>query len=275
MIRDCPKLKEPKKHGKHEDQKVVQCFSCGDLGHIKFDCPKNVSKKSKGDVSKNKDDELKDAKTISEMGDLEKMSKKQCYKCGIHGHFARDCPKDGSSQTDASNSSKDGLDRPKNKDDLDRPKNKDNSGHHIDAKKGCYICGVVGHFAYLCPKKDAPKNVQEKSWIGNTPVCYHCGKKNHFARDCWHSDKSLFCKTCKKEGHDTKDCFRKCHRCGKVGHRPQDCGTKTTGEKELKKVVSSTCRTEKQYSGNLLTQSSSRGLEFTMCYQEFCVIQQS
>ena len=73
--------------------------------------------------------------------------------------------------------------------------------------RSCHICGVVGHIAPNCPKKQPGKEGN-----GRTMKCFNCGKKGHMAVQC--PDKALFCGeklggvvTCKGkvEGRDVGD----------------------------------------------------------------------
>lgn len=167
----------PKANEQPKQEFQGKCFKCGLVGHMKRDCPSlkkakpmddkvektevpapvpvpasKVKIEAKVTVSRWGVEECTEKKEASDWQKIVIKPGKNCFKCGIYGHLAKDCLK-------------------------------------VDV---CNRCGAEGHLARDCPKKDncyrcgmsghLAKDCQHKN--GHEKKCYKCGKPGHMARDC-------------------------------------------------------------------------------------------
>ncbi len=84
-------------------------------------------------------------------------------------------------------------------------------------KGACYMCGDIGHYANVCPKK----------------MCSRCKHKNHSTSLCT----SVYCYRCGRTSHTSEKCYAKthissgsmhnCYRCGRKNHTQKECNQAT------------------------------------------------
>lgn len=71
-------------------------------------------------------------------------------------------------------------------------------------ERKCNKCNEIGHLARTCRKERKDSSNKGKR-------CFSCNKAGHFAKDCpkagGSKEKNLFCKICKKNNHEEKDCY--------------------------------------------------------------------
>jgi len=143
LKRDCPQK------GDQPDMGEKACHICGEIGHLKRDCPQNV-------------------------GGGPAQSGKACYICGEMGHLKRDCPQN---------------------------ENKPAAG----SGKSCWNCGVVGHLTRDCDQPENP-DAKKPNKNGRGQKCYNCGEFGHIARECPATDMGPKCYNCGEHGHLARDC---------------------------------------------------------------------
>jgi len=144
---------------------------------------------------------------------IEKERRKQilhCEKCGLTGHYARECQQANPNSPEA---------------ELQR---------NLQQQK-CTMCGKVGHLSVNCLQldQDSCHVCGEKGHLSSScifrDVCHFCKERGHFSSAC--PKKNSICHLCKNSGHFAKDCKSApqtssgstCHNCGKPGHISRDC----------------------------------------------------
>ena len=123
----------------------MDCYNCGELGHIKRDCPIPLCG---GYVCHD---------SGYGGGAAAAADTRVCYNCGEVGHISRDCP------------------IPHN------PGYDDGSFGGVAAtaadSRTCYNCGEVGHISRDCPN--------DNGYGGEgAAACFNCGELGHIRRDC-------------------------------------------------------------------------------------------
>ncbi|KJZ73903.1 hypothetical protein HIM_06796 [Hirsutella minnesotensis 3608] len=158
------------------------CGNCGELGHTRKYCEKEVRAKP----------------------DQPKIS---CSNCGQDGHRLRDCSEPRVDKFACRNCGKSGhkaseCEEPPNLDNVEC-RNCNEKGHFSRdcssaGPRGCRNCGEEGHMAKDC---DQPRNM-------SNVTCRNCEKMGHMSRDCpepkdW---SKVQCSNCQQFGHTKVRC---------------------------------------------------------------------
>jgi|TARA_Y100000389_G_scaffold133164_1_gene130639 hypothetical protein len=121
-----------------------------------------------------------DSETKNQLIKISNSNNNKCFKCGIKGHFAKDC-------------------------------NNYNSSNESEENEiwCCEYCDKEFEDEEKCEKheKYCKNKNKNKSYSGN--CCFKCGKYGHFAYNCW-SNKSSYskkCNICGKYGHNEVNCY--------------------------------------------------------------------
>ncbi|XP_006880432.1 PREDICTED: cellular nucleic acid-binding protein-like [Elephantulus edwardii] len=150
------------------------------------------------------------------------ISSNECFKCGLSGHWAWECPTGGGSGRGMRSHGKGGF-------------TSDRGFQFVSSSLPdiCYRCGESGQLTKDCDlQEDACYNWSRGGHIAKDckepkrereQCCYNCGKPDLLARDCDHADEQK-CYCCGEYGHIQKDCTKvKCYMCGETGHVAINC----------------------------------------------------
>lgn len=154
----------------------------------------------------------------------------QCFKCGLFGHWARDCPTEKVSGLVSGRLTSQPQSGPSQT-------NNAATGYVPLSRTGhCYKCGGEGHWARDCP--DSSQNTKPAATQRNysNPVntggnfagpqrgsCYVCGEEGHWARECPQKTGSLAGNKRPYAGVPSGGSSGACFKCGQSGHWSNAC----------------------------------------------------
>ncbi|KAG6557510.1 hypothetical protein Mapa_000784 [Marchantia paleacea] len=159
-------------------------------------------------------------------GSLGSPGSGNCYKCGLGGHWAKDCT--SQSAVGVGNNS------------AYTPGTKNGflnfgGGQSPAGGRTCYKCGQGGHWVTDCPNEGGggggggvvggghAYNSARTPEIKKTEPCYKCGRQGHWASSCPNTGGGVSSVPRQFTAGGTEPGGSSCYKCGEVGHWSSKC----------------------------------------------------
>jgi len=148
-----------------------------------------------------------------------------CYKCGGHGHIARDC------ENKPLPTSREGREASRSSDDSYRRERERSPSVESVRSSG----SSASDYGNMDDRNRDDKNRE----VHRGYICFKCGKDGHVANDCKEREdtgpgfKGVVCFKCGQAGHLANKCDKKmrgCFVCGKDGHIASECTERFTAQ---------------------------------------------
>ncbi|BBN10522.1 hypothetical protein MPTK1_5g04210 [Marchantia polymorpha subsp. ruderalis] len=146
-----------------------------------------------------------------------------CYKCGLGGHWAKDCSSQGAGGVGNNSAYTPGT-----------RIGSGNFGGGLNPAGGrtCYKCGQGGHWVTDCPNEAGggggvgggqAYNSARTPETKKTEPCYKCGRQGHWASSCPNSGGGVSSVPRQSTGSGPQTGGSSCYKCGEVGHWSSKC----------------------------------------------------